>query len=199
MIVTKYTPEDLKKLPLRAIAAFAARCARRVEHQALLPDDHPANEKRRTDVAAAICVAEDFAKNSPCTSFESVILSLEKSRTVAEGDFVRDIAMAAVVQAARAAAAGLRVLQLRAEPEESHMFGAAKPNPFPHLADVTANLAALEAFTAAMEAAAATGHADDFINAAVADYETLLRLDLGSYPQAGRPIDPSSMGPLGPL
>jgi hypothetical protein len=199
MIVTKYTPEDLKKLPLRAIAAFAARCARRVEHQALLPDDHPANEKRRTDVAAAICVAEDFAKNSPCTSFESVILSLEKSRTVAEGDFVRDIAMAAVVQAARAAAAGLRVLQLRAEPEESHMFGAAKPNPFPHLADVTADMAAREAFTAAMEAAAATGHADDFIHAGVADYERLLRLDLGSYPQAGKPIDPSSKGPLGPL
>jgi hypothetical protein len=199
MIVTKYTPDDLKKLPLRAIAAFAARCARRVEHQALLPDDHPASEKRRTAVAAAISVAEDFARNSPCTSFESVIRSVEESRTVAEGDFVRDIAMAAVVQAARAAAAGLRVLQLRLEPEESHMFGAAKPDPFPHLADVTADLAALEAFTAAMEAAAATGHADDFINAGVADYGKLLRLDLGSYPQAGRPIDPSSKGPLGPL
>ena len=47
------------------------------------------------------------------------------------------------------------------------MFGAAKPNPFPHLADVTADLAAREAFTAALEAAAATGHADTFINAAV--------------------------------
>ena len=32
MIVTNYTPEDLKKLPLRAIVALAARCARRVEH-----------------------------------------------------------------------------------------------------------------------------------------------------------------------
>jgi hypothetical protein len=199
MIVTKYTSEDLKKLPLRAIAAFAARCARRVQDQALLPDDHPENQKRRTAVAAAICLAEDFARNSQCTSCESVIRSVEESRTIAEGEFVRDIAMAAVVQAARAAAAGLRVLQLRSEPEESHMFGAAKPNPFPHLADVTADLAAREAFTAAMEAAAATGHADEFINAGIADYEKLLRLDLGSYPQAGKPIDPSSNGPLGPL
>ena len=199
MIVTKYTADDLKKLPLRAIVAFAARCARRVEHQALLPDDHTAHEKRKTAVAAAICLAEDFARNSQCTSCESVIRSVEKSRAVAEGEFVRDIAMAAVVQAARAAGAGLRVLQLRAEPEESHMFGAAKPNPFPHLAAVTADLAAREAFTAAMEAAAATGHADDFINAGVADYEKLLRLDLGSYPQAGQPIDPSPTGPLGPL
>ena len=31
MINTQYTTEDLKKLPLRAIVAFAARCARRVE------------------------------------------------------------------------------------------------------------------------------------------------------------------------
>jgi hypothetical protein len=62
MIVTKYTADDLKKLPLRAIATFAARCARRVEHQALLPDDHPENEKRRTAMAAALCLAEDFAR-----------------------------------------------------------------------------------------------------------------------------------------
>jgi hypothetical protein len=199
MIVTKYTPDDLKKLPLRAIATFAVSCARRVEHQALLPDDHPENGKRRTAVAAAIRMAEDFARDSPCTSVEYVICGVEATRTVADTDFVRDVAMAAVVQAARAAAAGLRVLQLRAEPEESHMFGAAKPNPFPHLADVTADLAAREAFTAAMEAAAATGHADNFIHAGVADYERLLRLDLGSYPQAGKPIDPSSKGPLGPL
>ena len=40
------------------------------------------------------------------------------------------------------------------------MFGAAKPNPFPHLADVTADLAARDAFMAAMEAAGADGHSD---------------------------------------
>jgi hypothetical protein len=199
MIVTNFTPEDLKRLPLRAIAALAARCARRVERQALLPDDHPEKERRRIAVAGAIRLAEDFAMGSPCTSLESVIRGIEASRTNAEAGFVSDIAMGAVVQAARAAAAALRVPQLRAEPEESHMFGAAKPNPFPHLADVTADLAAREAFTAAMETAAATGHANDFIHAGLGDYEKLLRLDLGNYPEAGKPIDPSSKGPLGPL
>ena len=78
------------------------------------------------------------------------------------------------------------------------MFGAAKPDPFPHLADVSADLAARDAFLAALEAVAAKGHADAFTKAAIEDYERLLRLDLGSYPQAGKPIDPSSRGPLGP-
>jgi hypothetical protein len=34
--------------------------------------------------------------------------------------------------------------------------------------------------------------------AAVEDYEKLLRLDLGSFPDAGKPLDLSSKGPLGP-
>jgi hypothetical protein len=199
MIVTNFSPEDLKRLPLRAIVALAARCARRVENLALLPDEHPDKERCRVAVDSAIRLAEDFARDAPCTSFESVIGEVEASRTVADRGFLRDVAMSAVVQAARAAAAAQHVPQLRAEPEESHMFGAAKPNPFPHLADVTADLAAREAFTAAMDAAAATGHADDFVNAGITDYEKLLRLDLGSYPQVGKPIDTSSHGPLGPL
>ena len=73
MIVTNYTPEDLKKLPLRAIVALAARCARRVEHLALLPEDHPESERCRAAVASAIRLAEDFAKGSPCSSLESVV------------------------------------------------------------------------------------------------------------------------------
>ena len=72
-----------------------------------------------------------------------------------------------------------------------------QPNPFPRIANVTADLAAREAFMAALEAVAADGHTDAFIKAAVEDYDKLLRLDLGAYPQAGQPIDPSSQGPLG--
>ena len=41
MIVTNYTPEDLKKLPLRAIVALSYRCARRVEHLAVPENDDP--------------------------------------------------------------------------------------------------------------------------------------------------------------
>jgi hypothetical protein len=199
MIVTNYTPEDLKKLPLRAIVALCARCARRVEHLSLLPDDHPEIERRQAAVANAILLADDFAKGLPCSFFESVVREVEACRVVAEDDYVRDSAMGAIVMAAHAAATALHALDLRGEREESHLFGAAKPDPLPHLADVTADLAARDAFLAALEAVGAEGHTDSFIKAAVEDYQQLLRLDLGSYPQAGKPIDPSSRGPLGPM
>src|SRR5208337_5355370 len=44
MNIPEYSAQDLKKLPLRAIAALAARCARRVEHLTLLPDSHPESD-----------------------------------------------------------------------------------------------------------------------------------------------------------
>ena len=199
MIVPNYTPEDLKKLPLRAIVALAVRCARRVEHLALLPDDHPASERCRAAVGAALRMAEDFAQGRPCPSLESVVREIEACRAIGEGAFVHDMAMAAVIRAVHAAATALHALDLRGEPEEAHVFGAAQPNPLPHLADVTADLVAGEAFTAAVEAAGAEGHTDQFLKGAIEDYEKLLQLELGSYPQAGKPFDPSSSGPLGPL
>jgi hypothetical protein len=200
MIVTNYTPEDLKKLPLRAIVALSARCARRVEHLARLPDNHAERERCRSAVSNAIGLAEDFANARPCPSLESVVREVEACRAVAEGDFVRDFAMAAVVQTAHAAATALHALGLRDEPSGRSAFGSgAGANPFPHLADITADQAARDAFTAAVEAAAAVGHTDRFVNAAIEDYQKLLRLDLGSYPQAGEPINLSSNGPLGPI
>jgi hypothetical protein len=199
MIVTNYTPEDLKKLPLRAIVALAARCARRVETLALLPDDNPEKERCRSAVANAIRLAEDFASGLACLSVESVVQDVEAGRTVVEADFVRDSAMGTAVLAAHATATALHALALRGEPAESDMLGPARPNPFPHLADVSADLAAADAFTAALEAVGAERHTDSFTKAAIDDYQALLRLDLGSYPQAGKPIDPSSKGPLGPL
>jgi hypothetical protein len=198
MIVTNYTPEDLKKLPLRAIVALSARCARRVEHLALLPDDDPETERCRAAVANAIRLAEDFARGLPCSSPESAVREIESWRTAANANFLRDSATGAIVMAAHAAAASVRALDLRGETEGTRSVGAAKPDPLPHLADVTADMAAHEAFLAALEAVAADGHSDAFINAAVDDYQKLLRLDLGSYPHAGTPIDPAARGPLGP-
>jgi hypothetical protein len=93
----------------------------------------------------------------------------------------------------------VRALALRGETMEPSMFGSKKPNPFPRLADVTAEMAARDALMAAVKAADADGHCDIIIKAAVEDYRNLLRLDLGTYPQAGMPIDPSSNGPLGPF
>jgi hypothetical protein len=198
MIVTNYSPEDLKKLPLRAIVALAGRCARRVEDVARLPHDHPQKERCQNAVAGAIGLAEDFAKGLPCPSLESVVHEVEACRAFVQGDFERDSAVGAAVLAAHAAAAACRSLEMRTAPEESHFFGSPKPNPFPHLADVTADLAARDAFLAASEAVGAEGHTDKFMKAAIEDYEKLLRLDLGSFPDAGKPIDPSTKGPLGP-
>ena len=66
------------------------------------------------------------------------------------------------------------------------------------LEHVTADLAALDAFTAAVEAYDAVGYDnEDFVAAALDDYDRLLRLKLGRYPEPGEPIDPSPGGPLG--
>ena len=199
MIVTNYTPEDLKKLPLRAIVALSARCARRVEHLVRLPGAQPMRERCRVATANAIRLAEDFANGSPCSSAENVVREIEECRAISNCDFTGDSALATVVMAARAAANGLHARELCGECAQAHSVGSSKPDPIGHLADVTADLAARAAFTAAFEAVAAIGHSDSFITAAIDDYEKLLRLELGKYPEAGEPVDPSSKGPLGSL
>ncbi len=112
---------------------------------------------------------------------------------------MRDSAMAAAVRAAHAAVCALQALELRDEHGESRLVTNPPPNPFAHLADITADLATRDAFTAAVEAADAIGYTVRFIHEATEDAQELLRLELGSYPQAGHPIDPSPHGPLGPL
>jgi hypothetical protein len=199
MIVTNYTSEDMKRLPLRAITALVARCARRIAPRALIPDDHPDVGRYRAAIENAIQLAEDFAKGLPCPALESSVREIESCEALAEGAFVRETALHAIVLVAHTAASALHVLDLRAMPGESHVFGTAKPSPFPHLADVTADLSARDAFTAALTAADADGRSDAFVNKAVEDYQNLLKLDLGKYPEAGEPIDPSSKGPLGPI
>ena len=61
MRLANFTPDQLKVLPLRAIVAFAARCARRVEPLAQLPEGNPQSESRREAVEAALRMAESFA------------------------------------------------------------------------------------------------------------------------------------------
>jgi hypothetical protein len=199
MIVTNYTPEDLKKLPLRAIVALGARCARRVEHLAVSSRDHPEEARCRSAVSHAIRLAEDFANGLPCASPESVVKEVEMYRAIAHRDFVQDSALATIETAARAASDALHALDLRNEVAASHRPAFGPADPLLGVADVTADLTARSAFTAAFEGVAAVGHTDAFIKAAIEDYEKLLRLDLGKYPDVGKPIDPSSKGPLGSL
>ena len=112
---------------------------------------------------------------------------------------MRETALAAVVWTAHAAAVAMEGLGLRDEPAEVSMLDSQQPNPFPQLANVAADLAAREAFTAAVDAAVAAAFADEFIKGSMQDYQALLKLGLGRYPEAGQPIDPSPAGPLGQL
>ena len=58
----------------------------------------------------------------------------------------------------------------------------------------------MNAFTAAAEAFVSVGYRnEDFVDAALSDYDKLVRLELGRYPEPGAPVDPSPGGPLGPL
>jgi hypothetical protein len=197
MIVPNISTEDLKKLPLRAIVALAARCARRVESLSLLPDGHADMDRCRTAIDSAIRLAEDFAMGSPCRAVPSVIREVEACRAIAQGEHTRETALAAVAWTAHAAAVAMEGLGVRDEPAEVSVMDSQQPNPFPQLANVAADLAAREAFTAAVDAARAVGFADDFIKGALQDYQALLKLGLGRYPEAGQPIEPSRAGPLG--
>jgi hypothetical protein len=199
MIVPNISTEDLKKLPLRAIVALTARCARRVEYLSLLPDNHPDSARCHTVVDSAIRLAEDFARDSPCPGVPSTLLEVEACRAIAQGEARRETAIAAVLWTCQAAAAAMEGLSLRAEPREIGRMGAEQSNPFSQLVNIAADLAAREAFTAAVDAARAVGFADEFIKRSMQDYQTLLKLGLGCYPDAGQPIDPSPIGPLGPL
>src|SRR4051812_12900445 len=53
--------KDLKQLPLRALVAYAARCARRVQSQYALPPDHPDAAACVAAIDTSIGIAEQFA------------------------------------------------------------------------------------------------------------------------------------------
>ena len=82
MIRTQYTTEDLKKLPLRAIVAFAARCARRVEPIAQFPAGDPQQEAHRVAIDDAIRLAEEIARGSARASSDPVIRALDATRSI---------------------------------------------------------------------------------------------------------------------
>jgi hypothetical protein len=136
----------------------------------------------------------------PCPTIESADREVEAGQAAVQGDITRENAYAAVGRAAHAAACAIHVIAVREEPEEKRLVSGGPPlHPLGHLADLTAELAALGAYTAAMDAAQAVASTDDFTTWASEDYRKLLKLGLGQYPEVGQPIDPSPEGPLGPL
>ena len=200
MKLANFTIEQLKVLPLRAIVAFAARCARRVEPLAQLPEGNPQRESRREAIEAALRMVESFARGTDAPPDESVVAAIDACRD-AGGELAGAAAASAVAQAAHAAAsawhAGSQVAEDGGAPgkrtvEAGRFRGA--------LTHVTADLAAMNAFTAAAEAFVAVGYRNEhFVDSALSDYRKLVGLNLGRYPEVGDLVDPSPGGPLGPL
>jgi hypothetical protein len=201
MELPDFTVEHLKALPLRANVAFAVRCARRVEHLAQMPEGHPERESRRSAVEAALRMAEAFARGEDATFDESVVAAIDASLQVTGGSPGSVDAAAAVAEAAHAAASSWHAESQEAEEGVPPGRRTAEARKFlGTLAHVTADLATMNALTAAVDAFESVGyHNNGFVEAALNDYNELVRLKLGRYPEPGAPIDPSPEGPLGPL
>ena len=200
MRMANFTLDQLKALPLRAIVAFAARCARRVEPLAQLPEGDPQRKTRGEAVEAALRMAEAFARGSDAPPDESVVAAIDASRD-AQGESAGSVAASAAAQAAHAAASAWHAGHPAARedgPPGDRTTQAGKSRG--SLAQVTADNAAMNAYTAAADAFLSVGyHNENFIAAALSDYDTLVRLELGRYPELGAPVDPCPDGPLGPL
>jgi hypothetical protein len=202
MEIPDFTISDLKKLPLRAMIAFAARCARRVEELAQLPEGHPGREERRVAIDAALRLAEDVARGETCSGVESAVEAIDRSRQAACVAPSCVSAAAAASQAAHAAVSVLSVLNRAVEDQDMPQSGrtAEARKLLSALGQSTLDLAAFSAYTAAAEAYDAVGLDNEaFVAAALNDYDRLSRLNLGRYPQPGEPIDPSPSGPLGAI
>ncbi len=202
MILPDLSVESLRKLPLRAIVAFAARSARRVEPLAGLPEGHPARESRRAAVDAALRAAEDFARGVDPPDAAAVVRDVDAARG-AEGDTPSgDGAIASVAFTAHAMFAALHAIENRGRVADLRFWERTHEarESLDLLSQTSADFAAMSAHTAGAEAFYAVGvHNEAFVAASLRDYRRLLDLGLGSFPEPGAPVDPSAGGPLGPF
>lgn len=176
------TEDDLKTLPLRAIVAYAVRCAKRVQPlyagAAWLPGfaEHEAAVERAISLAQNFCLGQDVS---------------------------------AIDDAVAAAAAAEAAAWVAADAAKAAAFAAAYAAYAANAANA-ATYAADEAVDAAIAAAdaEAEAYADDDLcadntrvaaRAAKTDIDRLLQLNLGTYPELGQRIDPTENGPLGLL
>ncbi len=176
------TQNDLKKLPLGAIVAYAVRCARRVQPlygRAAGIAELPTHEAA---VEWAISLAESFCLSHDVSAY--AYNAAYGARTATEDVAARD--------AARAAAAAVRAAAYAFDLPKSAVYD--RP--------LYASRVAAEADDAGQAAVRAAGHASDgasAVHAASADFARLLELNQGTFPKLGEPIDPTENGPLGPL
>lgn len=221
------TVDELKKLPLRAIVAYAARCAFRVEPLVRLAADVLGFAPFHAGVAWALKLAQEFTygySENVCAVYychqrdvewtqasmrDIANQDAEHSRTVAAG---RDQLLDAIVEAETAETDAVRAAANRAAAAAARSAAsAAEAARAAYAAYETkrasdaeaAAVAAADAGEAAAEAisagAVAAGRTTlgTAANAARSDYLRLLEFDLGTYPKLGEEIDIGESGPLG--
>jgi hypothetical protein len=175
MAITDLTIDKLKRLPLRAIVALAARCARRVESLAQLPDDHPAHEGRRGAVEEALGLAEKFAMGELCPHPDRVVRAVDVSRRVAGFENRSEIAAAAAAETAHAVAAACLAYDPAEPGRIRHTFEETDETRKVHRRRrlITLDLAALSAFTATADGVTAVGlRSEAYVSAALNDYDS---------------------------
>jgi hypothetical protein len=169
--------DQLARLPLRAIVAFAARCASRVRP---LADDLP--EDYRAVIDRAISIAEAVAQGDSTAKAAETAVAAAKAIKPVKTD--RPSALAAETATLAALVAGSVALTTKGVTEAGRAETAAR-------IETAARVAAKAALTARA--------AGDFSGASRVDVERLIALDLGEPAPLGSPIDPSESGPLGRL
>ncbi len=177
--------EDLKQIPLRALVAYAARCARRVH---ILFEGRVVDLEYRAKVEGPIQIAERFARGDAGTGDDAWRSAMAAGdAAIAAARAAGDADLEAVANAAlEAAATALAALEADLGRETADA----------RYRDAIERVVALGSAQAAWAAVAAWATA---IDAAWADFDQLLKLHLGSFPELGQPIDPSESGQLGPL
>jgi len=174
------TTSDLASLPLRAVVAYAARCAKRV---------FPLNavwaqlDPLALDVIRkAIAQSEAFARGEPVRLDQAEEdVGLTAFRADHEAAYAAVYAHRATVYSSFVA-------------DRNDVLDADRATTFAALADDVAAFAAAEAardtYEAAFEAA---------VDAARSDFLQLKFMDLGEPHTLGQPVDPGERGPMGPL
>jgi hypothetical protein len=178
---------ELETLPLRAIVAFASRCARRVQ-----PLTRSLPKSGRGAVEQAIATSEAVSNGRPFTSSATAAATARTAATAVRVAFGNSSSADAADIAAAAAEAAEIVS------DEFDPFGtAAEAATKAAFATEDAARFAFGNSSAARAASAASAGATSA--ALLADLNRLLAMNLGKPGSLGQPIDPSESGPLGKL
>jgi len=192
--------EELKRLSLRALVAYAARCARRAETSSLLLGNYPGSAGDLQAASNAISIAEDFASGAPIAFAAANKLGLQ-AKAIAEQstDYIASNAILAAAEAAFSAYAAStdfatsNAIQVATYSAAIDQGISNIESVFPKVRAIhTLNFAARSAGFAARSNASTAEHA-------AKDFAQLETLNLTKWPEVGDPIIPFESGPLGQL